>query len=89
MVTLRGMSHKRFTDETRRLMDVVADPLAPVRTPIEYANAYRDLSTILLNEEIWSSVFEIRDGCKSNYALYNLGKERIEWLTRFKESLDS
>ncbi len=89
MVTMRGMSHKRFTEETRRLMDIVSDPLAPVRTPVDYANAYRDLSTLLLNEEIWESVFELREGCKSNYALHNLGVERIEWLKRFKDSLDS
>lgn len=78
------MSLNRFVREAQPLIDILRDPLSPARRPLDYSDAYRDLTILLGNDEIWNSIVEIQEGCASNYVLHNLGNARIEWLKKFR-----
>ncbi len=84
---LQTISHNRFVREVRPLVDILRDPLSPARCPVEYTEAYRDLSLLVSDDTIWAALFDVEPGAKSNYALHNLGSERVKWLKRFRESV--
>jgi|GEM_PF-3454126 len=81
------ISHNRFYRETQPLIDILRDPLSPARQPVRYAEAYRDLGLLVCDDSIWSALFVVAPGAKSNYALHNLGAERVEWLKAFREQV--
>ncbi len=81
------ISHNRFVREAGPLIDILRDPFSPARCPMEYAEAYRDISLLVCDDTIWAALFEVAPGAKSNYALHNLGIERVEWLKAFREQV--
>lgn len=83
----RTLSHTRWVREVLPLIDLLRDPFSPGRQPVEYAEAYRDISLLVCDDNIWAALFEVAPGAKSNYALHNLGIERVEWLKAFREQV--
>lgn len=81
------MTARRLAKELKGAVDILSDPMSPVRRPLDYSNAYRDLAFIISDESRWESIFVVEEGSESNFVLHDLGSKRVEWLKSFKDSL--
>jgi hypothetical protein len=79
------ISIRQITEEIRPLIDAVRDPILEINDPPTWWDAHHRLRTLMANDDIWETLMTVQEGRASNYAIHNLGVERIEWLRDFRE----
>lgn len=66
------LSTNELTRRLKDLIDIVADPDAPILDPAKYSKAYARLLNLITTHP---------DKMKSHYVLHNLGAARVDFLS--------
>ena len=79
------LSQRQLEKLLPEIIDLVADPLSPIRQPDDFDRGYRELVALLSDPTHVQRVFYIREGSKVNRSWRVLGKKRMKWLRKFYE----
>lgn len=78
---------REITEHIRPLVDDARNLTLEIEEPNRYYEARFKLTQYISNPEVWAMLNTVQPGAASNYAIHNLGPERMDWLREFREHL--